>query len=219
MSSSAVVARHVFVPRQDFSLPLTHHLRPHADPLPLPMFAVSANASALRCAPAPVNRARRTPARPVTVASAADRTPKQNLALKATALALSAAVAFSAPGAALAGLNKAGNSQDAYAVMMAEMEAQRKAEGVKSLSAAEMYEEQGGACGEGYELVTVKVLGASCVCVADSCKDGNKPEGAREVRTDAERSFGKEKTAEDGGSAAPAGDGGSGIKFVFTPKE
>ena len=69
-----------------------------------------------------------------------------------------------------------------------------------------MYEEQGGACGEGYELVTVKVLGASCVCVSDSCKDGAKPEGAREVRTDAERSFGKQVKTED---AAPAGDPGS----------
>ena len=56
-----------------------------------------------------------------------------------------------------------GNSQDAYAVMMAEMEAQRKEAGIKSLSAAEMYEEQGRACGDGYELKVVKVLGASCV--------------------------------------------------------
>ena len=137
-----------------------------------------------------------------------------NTVLNATAaLALSAAVAFSSPGAAVAGLNKMGNSQDAYAAMMAEMEAQRKAEGIKSLSVDSMYEEQGGACGEGYELVTVKVLGASCVCVSDSCKDGAKPEGAREVRTGAERSFGKAKTED----AAPAGD--SGIKFVFTPKE
>ena len=123
-------------------------------------------------------------------------------------------MAFSSPGAAFAGLNKAGNSQDAYAAMMAEMEAQRKAEGIKSMSVESMYEEQGGACGEGYELVTVKVLGASCVCVSDICKDGNKPEGAREVRTDSERSFGKQEKTED---AAPAGD--SGIKFVFTPKE
>ena len=137
------------------------------------------------------------------------------MVLNATAaLALSAAVAFSSPGAAVAGLNKKGNSQDAYAAMMAEMEAQRKAEGIKSLSVESMYEEQGGACGEGYELVTVKVLGASCVCVSDSCKDGAKPEGARDVRTDAERSFGKAKTEEE---SAPAGD--SGIKFVFTPKE
>ena len=75
-----------------------------------------------------------------------------------------------------------------------------------------MYQDAGGACGPGYELVVRKVLGASCECVDDSCKDG-APEGAREVRTDAERSFGKEKTED----AAPAGD--SGIKFVFTPKE
>jgi hypothetical protein len=40
------------------------------------------------------------------------------------ALTLSAAVVFSGPGIAQAGLNKNGN-QDAYAVMMAEMEAQR----------------------------------------------------------------------------------------------
>jgi hypothetical protein len=178
------------------------------------MFAVSANASALRCAPAPASRASRASARPVAAASATDRHPARVVLNATTALALSAAVAFSSPGAAFAGLNKAGNSQDAYAAMMAEMEAQRKAEGIKSLSVESMYEEQGGACGEGYELVTVKVLGASCVCVADSCKDGNKPEGVREVRTDSERSFGKQEKAED---AAPAGD--SGIKFVFTPKE
>ena len=176
------------------------------------MFAVSANASALRCAPAPASRASRASARPVaqrprTIATA-------RVVPNATAaLALSAAVAFSSPGAAVAGLNKMGK-QDAYAAMMAEMEAQRKAEGIKSLSVDSMYEEQGGACGEGYELVTVKVLGASCVCVSDSCKDGAKPEGARDVRTDAERSFGKANTEEE---SAPAGD--SGIKFVFTPKE
>ena len=168
------------------------------------MFAVSANASALRCAPAPASRASRASARPVAAASADDRHPAR--------VVLNATAAESAS-AAVAGLNKMGNSQDAYAAMMAEMEAQRKAEGIKSLSVDSMYEEQGGACGEGYELVTVKVLGASCVCVSDSCKDGAKPEGAREVRTDAERSFGKEKTED----AAPAGD--SGIKFVFTPKE
>lgn len=178
------------------------------------MFAVSANASALRCAPAPASRASRASARPVAAASATDRHPARVVLNATTALALSAAVAFSSPGAAFAGLNKAGNSQDAYAAMMAEMEAQRKAEGIKSLSVESMYEEQGGACGEGYELVTVKVLGASCVCVADSCKDGAKPEGVREVRTDSERSFGKQEKTEE---AAPAGD--SGIKFVFTPKE
>jgi len=183
--------------------------------LTIPMFAVSANASALRCAPTPARgvRATRASARPVVVASADDHHPARVVLNTTAALALSAAIVFSAPGAAFAGLNKMGNSNDVYASMMAEMEAQRKAEGIKSLSATEMYEEQGGACGEGYELVTVKVLGASCVCVADSCKDGKKPEGAREVRTDAERSFGKEKTED----AAPAGD--TGIKFVFTPRE
>ena len=111
------------------------------------MFAVSANVSALRCAPAPASRASRTSARPVAAASATDRHPAR-VALNATAaLALSAAVAFSSPGAAVAGLNKKGNSQDAYAAMMAEMEAQRKAEGIKSLSVDSMYEEQGGARG------------------------------------------------------------------------
>ena len=76
--------------------------------------------------------------------------------------------------------------------------------------------DQGGACGEGYELVTVKVLGASCQCVSDACKDGAKPEGAREVRSDAERSFGKmEAPAESEGDEAPS----NGIKFVFTPKD
>ena len=111
-----------------------------------------------------------------------------------------------------------GNSQDAYAVMMAEMEAQRKEAGIKSLSAAEMYEEQGGACGDGYELKVVKVLGASCVCMADSCMDGKKAEGARTVLTEGERSFGK-APAEQGADGAPAKGPDTGIKFVFTPKE
>ena len=60
-----------------------------------------------------------------------------------------------------------------------------------------MYEEQGGACGEGYELVVKKVLGASCECVSPVCADGNKAEGAREVRTEAERAFGKQEEPED----------------------
>ena len=72
-----------------------------------------------------------------------------------------------------------------------------------------MYDEQGGACGEGYELVVRKVLGASCECVADSCKEG--AEGAREVRTEAERSFGKQEDAPEAGS--------SGIVFTFQNKE
>jgi|TARA_B110000305_G_scaffold143519_1_gene159695 hypothetical protein len=181
------------------------------------MFAVSANASALLCAPVPVPRARRGGARALAAASA-DRTPAQKVALKAVSLALSAAVAFAAPSAATAGLNKMGNSQDAYAVMMAEMEAQRKEAGIKSLSAAEMYEEQGGACGDGYELKVVKVLGASCVCVADSCMDGKKAEGTRTVLTEGERSFGK-APAEEGADGAPAKGPDTGIKFVFTPKE
>ena len=77
-----------------------------------------------------------------------------------------------------------------------------KAEGVAAaptLSVESMYQEAGGACGPGYELVVRKVLGASCECVEESCKDG--AEGAREVRTEAERSFGKqdEPSVQSGG--------------------
>ena len=93
-----------------------------------------------------------------------------------------------------------------------------KAEGqaaAPKLSAESMYQDAGGACGPGYELVVRKVLGASCECVDDSCKDG-APEGAREVRSDAERAFGKmEAPAESEGDEAPS----NGIKFVFTPKD
>lgn len=79
-----------------------------------------------------------------------------------------------------------------------------------ALSAESMYQEAGGACGEGYELVVKKVLGASCVCVADSCAEGG--EGAREgARTEEERSFGKDKSPD-----TPVGD--SGIKFTFVLK-
>lgn len=75
-----------------------------------------------------------------------------------------------------------------------------------------MYEDAGGACGEGYELVVKKVLGASCECISDSCKDG-AGEGAREVRTEEERSFGKSQE-EEAGSV-----GESGIKFTFTNRD
>ena len=128
----------------------------------------------------------------------------------AAALMLSAAIALSHPSTAhaLGGGFKSNN--DVYAQMMKEMEEQRKAEGTKTLSAADMYDEQGGACGEGYELVVRKVLGASCECVADSCKDG-AAEGSREVRTEAERSFGKQEDAPEAGS--------SGIVFTFQNKE
>ena len=78
------------------------------------------------------------------------------------------------------------------------------------MSAESMYQEAGGACGEGYDLVVKKVLGASCVCVADSCAEG--AEGAREVRTEEERSFGK---AQDTGK--PVGE--SGITFSFVSKD
>jgi|MDSW01.1.fsa_nt_gb hypothetical protein len=266
------------------------------------MFAVSANARQLLVArpraPASARGSSRrvaAAARPAAASSSARASDVEATtgagarAMRAgAALALSAAVAFSSPGPALAALNKKGNSQDAYAEMMAQMEAQRcatttappptptrrpirdaetknqsarsierdrrvpsrpsgvpppslppptsgahsgvpfpspfhslpasrrKAEGVKSMSVESMYEEQGGACGEGYELVTVKVLGASCQCVSDACKDGAKPEGAREVRSDAERAFGKmEAPAESEGDEAPS----NGIKFVFTPKD
>ena len=54
-----------------------------------------------------------------------------------------------------------------------------------------------------------KVLGASCECVSPVCADGNKAEGAREVRTEAERAFGKQEAPED----TPPSN--SGITFVF----
>jgi hypothetical protein len=74
-----------------------------------------------------------------------------------------------------------------------------------------MYQEAGGAGGEGYELVVKKVLGASCECVAESCMGG--PQEGREVRTEAERAFGKQTESDD----APVGE--SGIKFTFTNKD
>jgi len=105
---------------------------------------------------------------------------------------------------ARAGLNKAGNS-DAYAEMMKQMEADRKKEGA-GMSAEDLFEQGGGACGDGYELQVVKVLGASCVCVSDSCKGDT----SRQERSEYERSFGKQEAKEDD---APVGE--SGIKFTF----
>jgi hypothetical protein len=106
--------------------------------------------------------------------------------------------------AARAGLNKAGNT-DAYAEMMKQMEADRKKEG-GGMSAEDLFKQGGGACGDGYELKVVKVLGASCVCVSDSCKDDT----SRQERSEYERSFGKQEAKEDD---APVGE--SGIKFTF----
>ena len=230
------------------------------------MFAVSANAQqllAVRPAASAKTARRAVAARPV--ASARSETLVDKAMRSGAAVVLSAAIAFAAPDAAFAGLNKKGNSQDAYADMMRQMEEQRcalpapfpstfpasspirsprhrhllaspllphpsrpspeslpgpsrpfprrKAEGIKSLSVESMYEEQGGACGEGYELVVKKVLGASCECVSPVCADGNKVEGAREVRSDEERAFGKQEAAED----APPSN--SGIKIVFANKD
>ena len=73
----------------------------------------------------------------------------------------------------------------------------------ETMSAESLFERGGGACGDGYELRVVKVLGASCVCVSDSCADDE----ARKERTEYERSFGKGDEASD----APEG----GIKFTF----
>ena len=122
-------------------------------------------------------------------------------AASALAFAVASSSLTLAP-AALAGLNKSGNS-DAYAEMMKQMEAER----APTMSAESLFKQGGGACGEGYELKVVKVLGASCECVADSCKDDT----SRQQRTEMERSFGK-AGEEDAAAEAPAG----GIKFTFS---
>ena len=122
-------------------------------------------------------------------------------AASALAFAVASSSLTLAP-AALAGLNKSGNS-DAYAEMMKQMEAER----APTMSAESLFKQGGGACGEGYELKVVKVLGASCECVADSCKDDT----SRQQRTEMERSLGK-AGEEDAAAEAPAG----GIKFTFS---
>ena len=90
------------------------------------MFAVSANAQQL-LAVRPVASAktarRAVAARPV--ASARSETLVDKAMRSGAAVVLSAAIAFAAPDAAFAGLNKMGNSQDAYADMMRQMEEQR----------------------------------------------------------------------------------------------
>jgi hypothetical protein len=129
------------------------------------------------------------------------------LARACVALAASAAMALTMTPVASAGLNKSGNN-DAYAEMMRQMEEDRKrdAESAPALSAESLFKQGGGACGEGYELKVVKVLGASCVCASDSCAEDD----SRKERSEYERSFGKDKSAE---ADAPVGD--SGIKFTF----
>lgn len=127
-------------------------------------------------------------------------------ACRASALAFVLAHAAIVPDA-IAGLNKSGNS-DAYAEMMKQMELERArdASAAPAMSAEGLFKAGGGACGEGYELKVVKVLGASCECVSESCA-GDK---SRKERTEMERSFGKAGDEETAG-AAPAG----GIKFTF----
>ena len=153
-------------------------------------------------------RASRAVARTAVVphaSSSSSSSSSSELTRAFAASALAFAVASSsltlAP-AALAGLNKSGNS-DAYAEMMKQMEAER----APTMSAESLFKQGGGACGEGYELKVVKVLGASCECVADSCKDDT----SRQQRTEMERSFGK-AGEEDAAAEAPAG----GIKFTFS---
>ena len=118
--------------------PPRHTHRPPARTPPR-MFAVSANARQLLIArpraPASARGSSRrvaAAARPAAASSSARASDVEATtgagarAMRAgAALALSAAVAFSSPGPALAALNKKGNSQDAYAEMMAQMEAQR----------------------------------------------------------------------------------------------
>jgi len=107
------------------------------------------------------------------------------------------------------GLNKSGNS-DAYAEMMRQMEAERARDAAApAMSAESLFKQGGGACGDGYELRVVKVLGASCVCVSDSCAN----DASRQERSEYERSFGKQEESKD--AADGAGEASGGIKFTF----
>ena len=100
------------------------------------------------------------------------------MAKMATVALLSATVAFAHPGYANAGLFGGGEkvgkyAEDDTARYMREIEEARKAEGqaaAPKLSAESMYQNAGGACGPGYELVVRKVLGASCECVDDCAR-------------------------------------------------
>lgn len=129
--------------------------------------------------------------------------------MASVAVALAVTLSSAWPDAAHARLNanelnrmKSGQN-DAYAEMMRQMEAEKAKDGNGggSLSAESLFEQGGGACGDGYELRVQKVLGASCVCVSDTCN-------REEARSEYERSFGKQKEDEQG-------DGGGGIKFTF----
>ena len=88
------------------------------------------------------------------------------------------------------GLNKSGNS-DAYAEMMRQTEAAPRDD-----ERGEFVRARGGACGDGYELRVVKVLGASCVCVSDSCADD---EGERNGPSTSGRSKGRRGERRGGG--------------------
>jgi len=98
--------------------------------------------------------------------------------------AAAASLVLLCPMPAVAGLNRSGNS-NAYEEMMAQMQASQV-----TTSASSLYEDNGGACGPGYELTVVKVIGASCKCVQpELCEK-------RDDLTQTERSFGKTKKAE-----------------------
>ncbi|KAK3268753.1 hypothetical protein CYMTET_22755 [Cymbomonas tetramitiformis] len=91
-------------------------------------------------------------------------------------------------GPAFAALNNKKGSDDAYADMMAAMAAKKKEGAAPALTADSMYKDNGGACGPGYELKVVKVLGASCECV-----DESKCDSGRQDMTASERSLGIRK--------------------------
>merc|ERR1712125_80845 len=113
--------------------------------------------------------------------SARDTADVARWSKKAAALALSATLMLSAPTASFAGLNRAREAVEFPDYLSQQLEAKEEVMDIDAL-----YKQQGGACGDGYKLEVKKVLGASCVCVADSCKGEN----ARRQPTDYERFYG-----------------------------
>lgn len=99
------------------------------------------------------------------------------------AMALAMGIGLAMPSATFAALNNKVGSADAVDDIFAKLEAKRKAAGEEVVSVEDKFKAGGGACGDGYELVVVKVTGAKCVCVSESCQTDKSRKGP----SDAER--------------------------------
>lgn len=141
--------------------------------------APTRRACAIRRVPARCETGAQGGAAAATAAAAgAGRVSSSPAALRLCA-AGAVAVALAAAPPSFAALNARGGNSAAYAEMMKKMQEQN------SMSVEKLYEKNGGACGDGYELRVEKVIGAKCYCV-----DPNGCGTGRSEMTEEQRAFG-----------------------------